>query len=179
MPDEARLGAEIDKAADAGRDYATMWDVMSAIDELYSPPPTEGSTAADALIEAHWGRFDGIVDEEEEKQVDLHHLPPGTGRPDVGHRPSAYGEVSRRGARELFKAMGLQREGVGACFIDLGSGVGRLVAQAWLELPPSSMDRAIGVELAPTRHAAAVRAWRRLVDSGASTQRGGAAGRRG
>ena len=46
-------------------------------------------------------------------------------------------------------------------FYDLGSGAGRLVAQAWLELP---VARAVGVELAPSRHAAALRAWR-----GAST----------
>ena len=43
------------------------------------------------------------------------------------------------------------------CFVDLGSGVGRLTAQAWLELP--RVEKAIGVELAPTRHASAVRAW--------------------
>jgi hypothetical protein len=53
----------------------------------------------------------------------------------------------------------------GAVFADLGSGAGRLVAQAWLELP--SVEHAIGIELAPSRHAAAVRAWASVVAAGA------------
>ena len=53
-----------------------------------------------------------------------------------------------------------------AVFVDLGSGAGRLVAQAWLELAPSGViGDAIGVELAPSRHFAATRAWASLCAS--------------
>ena len=83
---------------------------------------------------------------------------------------STYGEVTPDGARALFRAMGLCDTEDAACepfavFCDLGSGTGRMVAQAWLELP---VAHAIGVELAPSRHAAAVRAWDSLSASGSA-----------
>jgi hypothetical protein len=56
------------------------------------------------------------------------------------------------------------RDARDAYFADLGSGTGRLVAQAWLELP--GLQQSLGVELAPSRHAAAMRAWRRVEQSG-------------
>jgi hypothetical protein len=42
-------------------------------------------------------------------------------------------------------------------FYDLGSGVGRLVAQAYMELP--QVDRIVGVELGPSRHQVALTGW--------------------
>ena len=65
--------------------------------------------------------------------VDVHDLPTGAPRPFVGERPSAYGEVTPQGARRLFAAMGLRPQEIAnadAMFFDLGSGAGRLVAQA-------------------------------------------------
>jgi hypothetical protein len=146
----------------------------------------------DRIIKMHWRLTDGVIDEGSEIQIDMHGLPEGSPRPFVGERASAYGEVTRVGARVLFAAMGLchappaelsmsgetlggfpmdglpmsgfdvtrdRKSGSRASFVDLGSGAGRLVAQAWLELP-DTVERAIGVELAPGRHAAAVRAWK-------------------
>ena len=54
-------------------------------------------------------------------------------------------------------------------FVDLGSGAGKLVAQARLELPPERLARAVGVELSPSRHNLASRGWASLslADSGA------------
>ncbi|KAL3901870.1 MAG: hypothetical protein SGPRY_012222 [Prymnesium sp.] len=158
----AQLGARIDAAADAEEDYSAMWAIAEAIDDASLLSEVTDS-AVDQLIETHWQRFDGIIDDEEEIFVDLHDLPDGMPRPFVGSRPSAYGEVTRKGARKLFKEMGL-RESEEACFMDLGSGAGRLVAQVWLDLP-DNVGRAIGIELAPSRHASAVRAWDRLAKS--------------
>ena len=83
---------------------------------------------------------DGSIPEHEELLVDLHGLPDGAKRPYVGERASAYGEVTRDGARILFESMGLvslprsetARQDVlssPAVFADLGSGAGRLVAR--------------------------------------------------
>ena len=53
-------------------------------------------------------------------------------------------------------------------FVDLGSGVGRLVAQARLELPPERMARCVGVELSPSRHDLATSGWASLTADGAA-----------
>ncbi|OQA35970.1 MAG: Histone methylation protein DOT1 [Candidatus Dependentiae bacterium ADurb.Bin331] len=57
-----------------------------------------------------------------------------------------YGEITVKGAAELLKDLDLQRKDV---FYDLGSGVGKLVVQTALTTP---VGKAVGVELAPTRH---------------------------
>ena len=158
------LGARMDAAADANADFSAEWAVLEALEEADT-----SSNEVDELLETCWRRFDGVVDEDEEAFVDMHSTH-GTTRPSEGSRASAYGEVTRSGARRLFAEMGLCDRARQACFVDLGSGVGRLVAQAWLELP-ESVGRAIGVELAPTRHAAALRAWTRLRESGSALLR--------
>lgn len=114
----------------------------------------------DRLLARHWRRFDAVLDDDEEAFVDRHGLPAGAAAPPLGHGSSAYGEVTRVGARQLFAAFGLDSGGRHCSFADLGSGTGALVAQAWLELP--YLERSVGVELSPTRHAAATRSWGRL-----------------
>lgn len=87
-------------------------------------------------------------------------------------RPSTYGEITSLGARQLFHGMGMKASQKAAntlsrndiVFYDLGSGAGRLTVQSYLELP--RIAKAVGIELAPTRHSAAVQAWERLVASG-------------
>ena len=83
------------------------------------------------------------------------------------HKPGTYGEVTTIGARQLFYHMGLSgtKEEVpedeeGLVFMDLGSGVGKLVVQAFMELP--RISQAIGIELAPVRHQHALAAWKEL-----------------
>jgi len=89
-----------------------------------------------------------------------------------GSTPATYGEVTPKGARRIFAALGLldaeDAHGVQYVFLDLGSGVGKLVAQAYLELP--SVVRSIGVELSPTRSLHASEAWGAMVASGCADE---------
>ena len=81
---------------------------------------------------------------------------------DDGAGPFTYGEVTEVGARQLFAYMGAQgglTQGP-ISFYDLGSGAGKLVVQAYMELPHA--HRVVGVELAPARHAAAFECWTTL-----------------
>ena len=90
-------------------------------------------------------------------------------------RPSTYGEITTLGARQLFGAMGLMdcpessqkgsQENPPIHFFDLGSGTGKLVGQVILELPNSSVYKATGIELSPSRHESAVRAKEALLGS--------------
>ena len=118
------------------------------------------------MLASSWSGDDGKLGREEELYVDSHGRPEGSDCP-IFDKPSAYGEVTPSGARQLFDTMGVHTAS-DAVFADLGSGAGRLVVQAWLELP--MVQRAIGVELAPSRHATAVSAWDSLVESGATAQ---------
>ena len=64
-----------------------------------------------------------------------------------------YGEITAVGFRTLMRTCGL---GPSDTFADLGSGFGSAVLQAASEF---NVRHACGVELAPSRHRAAVRAW--------------------
>jgi hypothetical protein len=80
-------------------------------------------------------------------------------------KPSTYGEITPLGTRQLFGAMGLLDripDPFAAHFVDLGSGTGKVVGQAVLELS-STIDRATGVELSPSRHESATRAKQALI----------------
>lgn len=83
-------------------------------------------------------------------------------------RPETYGEVTSLGARQLFRQLGLtaeatQNEHPEYQFFDLGSGGGRLVIQAHLEMP--SVLKSVGVELSHSRHKAATSMWGKLRES--------------
>lgn len=80
----------------------------------------------------------------------------------AGFGPSTYGEITELGARQLWRYMEADGPGPGPgpepiCFMDLGSGAGRLVGQAFMELPRAR--RCVGIELDRSRHAAAVQSW--------------------
>ncbi len=84
-------------------------------------------------------------------------------------KPSTYGEITLLGTRQLFGAMGLLDRDIGrstaAChFVDLGSGAGKLVGHALLELPTTAIERATGVELSPSRHHSALLAKKALME---------------
>ena len=82
-------------------------------------------------------------------------------------KPSTYGEITPLGTRQLFGAMGLldrtTPDSFASHFVDLGSGTGKVVGQAVLELS-STIDRATGVELSPSRHESAIRAKAALIE---------------
>eukprot|EP00547_Thalassionema_nitzschioides_P015232 CAMPEP_0194255072 /NCGR_PEP_ID=MMETSP0158-20130606/33576_1 /TAXON_ID=33649 /ORGANISM="Thalassionema nitzschioides, Strain L26-B" /LENGTH=240 /DNA_ID=CAMNT_0038993321 /DNA_START=163 /DNA_END=882 /DNA_ORIENTATION=+ len=86
--------------------------------------------------------------------------------------PATYGEITPLGARQLFGAMGLKgfssRNRPLAHFFDLGSGTGKLVGQAILELPSDTIERATGVELSPSRHEFAIQAKEELLERDAT-----------
>lgn len=83
-------------------------------------------------------------------------------------QPSTYGEITSKGARQLFGAMGLlddsprnnnnnnKSQQLPIHFFDLGSGAGKLVGQVVLELPNDRVERATGIELSPSRHESAI-----------------------
>eukprot|EP00980_Cylindrotheca_fusiformis_P013087 scaffold3281_cov129-Cylindrotheca_fusiformis.AAC.6 len=77
------------------------------------------------------------------------------------YRPSTYGEITPLGARQLFDEMEMQeRKHDDIVFMDLGSGAGKLVLQAYLEL--ECLAYAVGIELSPTRHQTALRSLDRV-----------------
>jgi len=83
---------------------------------------------------------------------------------DARHKALTYGEITALGVRQLAHAMGIDT-GEPVAFMDLGSGVGKLVAQVYLEW--ASVHNATGVELSPMRAALARSAWKSFVaDSG-------------
>ena len=79
----------------------------------------------------------------------------------AGQRPSTYGEITTLGARQLFDYMGLvmalPEKIEELTFVDLGCGNGKLLVQAYMEVPV--IHRIIGVELSRARYKAAARAW--------------------
>ena len=72
------------------------------------------------------------------------------------HNPETYGEVTQLGARQLFYYMKMFNNDK-IHFIDLGSGNGKLVVQAYLEIP--FLMKAQGIELSPARHNHANKSW--------------------
>lgn len=88
------LDARLDAAADRGEEArcAELMDLMEAVEQACA-----AERAVDACIASHWGTLDGVIDEAEEEEVDLHGLPEGAPRPFVGDRASTYGEVTRSG----------------------------------------------------------------------------------
>lgn len=77
-----------------------------------------------------------------------------------------YGEVTSIGARRIACAMGIDtiEEAPAVNFVDLGSGVGKLVAQAFLEWP--AVHSAVGIELSASRSEKARAAWGSLAAAG-------------
>ncbi len=78
-----------------------------------------------------------------------------------GHNPATYGEITFLGSRQLFHYMhiydNVDDNEKPISFIDLGSGNGKLVVQAYLEIP--NLASAMGVELSPSRHDFAISSW--------------------
>ena len=84
------------------------------------------------------------------------------------HRPSTYGEITTSGVRQLGRLMEMSSAGQDVVFMDLGSGVGKAVVQAYLEWPV--VQRSIGVELARSRARAAMASWNLMLSSGRADQ---------
>lgn len=110
---------------------------------------------------------------------------------ETGRLPSTYGEITQLGARQLFAYMKLcsdismlqspnktleyieyeynQHDTVKS-FVDLGCGSGRLLVQAYLELP--NVCDFTGIELAKARYTHAAYAWKQLEESATMLRHG-------
>ena len=110
------------------------------------------------LIQNGWSDLDGFqLSEMESDQLDQSQA--STPRGDGPASPSTYGEITEVGARQLFHCFErYSNSGTYPMnFVDLGSGVGKLVVQAYMELP--HLQKSTGIELSPSRHASAIQTW--------------------
>ena len=140
--------------------------ILSVPSDVFTSPPMLEPTIRSPIERAHrdavsrilaqsWNQSDGFkISSAEELLVNE-----GCSEE---HLPSTYGEITKLGARQLFSYMKVKEER-DIVFYDLGSGTGKLVVQAYAELPP--LLRVVGVELAPARHATAVCAWNSMRDT--------------
>ncbi len=111
----------------------------------------------DRLLRKCWNEEDGFEIHDDEWSIDG--MNPTS---KDSFRPSTYGEITLRGARQLFHYMELtNKQTSDVVFMDWGSGTGKLVAQACLEM--DQVERAVGIELSKFRHQAAVRSIERLI----------------
>ena len=146
--------------------------IMCVPSEVFTTPPMIDPNPPSNLIEYErrnrisellangWKATDGyqIPVEEIDGLDDL------MGSEGVGQRPSTYGEITELGSRQLFHYMelGLNSEnsansgGEEEVFVDLGCGNGKLLLQAYMELP--NVRRILGIELANARFTAAIQA---------------------
>jgi hypothetical protein len=139
-------------------------DVIESTLPMIAPLPSSleelrHRQAVDQILEKCWGTGDGF----EVQLADEWIVNGGSLEGPELYRPSTYGEVTSLGARQLFDRMGMTTpttETSDVFFMDLGSGAGKLVAQANLEL--KRPKRTVGVELAPSRHQAALEARNKL-----------------
>lgn len=140
-PPPARSAAEGEHRAAVGNALEHYWQAHSGY----------GITAADEAAIADAGA-DATPMEEPARQHNC--------------RAATYGEVTFTGMRQIGRKIGCDAwhpDGKHV-FVDLGSGVGKFVARAFLEWP--SVVRAAGVELSGSRSAHARAAWGAAVASG-------------
>lgn len=110
----------------------------------FAPPPLslddfENRLRVDKVIRTYWQGKDGFTECDEDDEA------------------LTYGEMTTDGGRAIFHELFSSHKD--AYFADLGSGVGKLAAQARLEYGL----RALGVEISPERHRNAVEAWGMVV----------------
>ena len=159
---QVRLSKWLSFASNASDEASAAWmeieprylaDHRASVDEALRNGAWDDQSGFE-LAEDIFGRSDGIPTARDFRSV------VSTGFGD----PSTYGEVTPAGARTLARALDIDSpDADDVVFMDLGSGVGKLVVQAFLEWP--SVRRAVGVELSSSRSAHARRAWQHLLDS--------------
>jgi len=158
---------------------------LSIFVPMIEPPSMTKTQAISDTLALGWNSMDGfdVIDEEllfidsyipsksiyptEEKYEDKVLL--------RDPRPSTYGEITELGARQLFWHMDIaplknmvSKSRVN--FFDLGSGTGKLVIQAYMEIP--RLRRAVGIEISPTRHSVAKCAWDKIKNVAVSIRAG-------
>lgn len=119
-------------------------------------PRTIHNARVDAAINAAFVGLDGRASAQEVADIDSR----------FGSTASTYGEVTLDGGRVILQALihppfCTSAPCDGACFVDLGSGEGKMVALAAM-CAGVFFSRSIGVEYSQTRHASATLACQRL-----------------
>lgn len=135
----------IDKREMEGLDCMSKEEMDSLLNPVYELLPgglVPRDVMNDWIVECWAGREGHCAGDEEEAMV----------AEVSGEHGGVYGEITPYGFRDVASWMKLHEDDV---FIDMGSGVGKSVMQAWLEY---GVQHSIGVELAPSRHARATRA---------------------
>mmetsp|Transcript_30031 Transcript_30031/g.96911 ORF Transcript_30031/g.96911 Transcript_30031/m.96911 type:complete len:295 (-) Transcript_30031:165-1049(-) len=129
----------------------------------------ERRASIDAALRRYWEGVDGFKTSDD-----------AAVRECSGPAGNVYGECTADGARAIFDALGLYDDDLdddlddAVVFADLGSGVGKLAAQAYVELP--SVRKVLAVELAADRDRRAREAWKKFVlsdEAGALAAQGG------
>lgn len=121
--------------------------------------------ATERLLERASLGLDGSISREDEQRT--RHLTPSS--------QVRYGEITFEGVRVFVEHCLGSRASAGTdassshVFYDLGSGVGRMVLQVFLDFPV--VQRSVGVELSRERHEAAVELRRRVLGAEASLHR--------
>uniref|UniRef100_A0A7S3NMG9 Histone-lysine N-methyltransferase, H3 lysine-79 specific n=1 Tax=Aureoumbra lagunensis TaxID=44058 RepID=A0A7S3NMG9_9STRA len=121
----------------------------------FGPPPStleeyKRRHAVEEAFEKYW--ISGIKTSEEDEKL----------LAQSGEFASTYGEVTPEGARSIFTALGIGLKEKDL-FGDLGSGVGKLAVQAYLE---TGVQNVIAVELSTERDRRGRSSWSRCVRSG-------------
>jgi hypothetical protein len=140
----------------------TLLSIAAAVSllppEAFTTPPMleppsaaakEHQEAVSQVLQTGWSASDGFQIPQEETSV--------MDGEEAKDSPSTYGEITELGSRQLFYCLHLLDEKEKVVFLDLGSGVGKLVVQAYMELP--RLTHAMGIELSSTRHSIAQRGW--------------------
>lgn len=129
----------------------------------------------DHALQKHWGnqRTGYMISKRDEETIEAANTVARRAEAEtsVKVRAETYGEITALGARQLARGLGLDQVGnrVGpVVFCDLGSGVGKLVVQIFLEQP--AVRRVVGVELSAVRCARARAAWSALLRSGEASR---------
>jgi hypothetical protein len=114
----------------------------------------------DSVMQRYWSVKDGFRASTSNSNINLQ---------DNDNEALTYGEVTSLGCRQLAYAMNIihdddvddgsknhskdkDKDNDDVVFVDLGSGMGRLVAQMYLDHFPTRIHKAIGVELSQERH---------------------------
>jgi len=108
--------------------------------------------AVSTLLEMGWKGSDGFS------------IPIAEERKGFMDNPTTYGEVTNHGSRNLFRHLKLSdlHAEEKSVFLDVGSGVGKLLVQAYMDLP--GVSQFIGIELSHSRHVCAISAWNSVKD---------------
>ena len=133
--------------------------------------PSEQRLAISNLLDSNWEEYEGYEIPSHEKEAVLDPINTiSDGNDHQQFDAFTYGEITELGARQLFYSMNLygnnpkennnNNQHQPILFYDLGCGVGKLVIQAYLEIP--RLVQTVGVELAPSRYRVAKDTWKSI-----------------